>query len=90
MNTKTQQIKCMAKGCNIIIEITLKRVWYLENNKRVYYWAKKNELSFCNDHTQQFNKALQEMKEVQTKESINKDLKETIQNNVDKGMKKYD
>ncbi len=38
------KIKCMAKGCNIKIEIELKRTWYLnENNKRIYTYARENK-----------------------------------------------
>ncbi|WP_339046182.1 hypothetical protein [Spiroplasma endosymbiont of Colias croceus] len=88
-------IKCMAKNCNIKIEIELKKTWYLnDNNKRIYTYARENKLSFCNFHTIQFNNALNEMKENISKENISKEniqkiLKENINNKVNKELNKY-
>ncbi|WP_342254630.1 hypothetical protein [Spiroplasma endosymbiont of Zeiraphera isertana] len=83
-------IKCMAKDCQIKIEIELKRTWYLnDNNKRIYTFARKNKLSFCHFHNQQFNNALNEMKENISKQEIEKILKENINNKVKKSLNKY-
>lgn len=83
-------IKCMAKDCNIKIEIELKRTWYLnENKKRIYTYARENELSFCIFHKKQFNNALNEMKESISKENIEKILKENIKNKVNIQLNKY-
>ncbi|WP_339046112.1 hypothetical protein [Spiroplasma endosymbiont of Colias croceus] len=83
-------IKCMAKNCNIKIEIELKRTWYLnDNNKRIYTYARENKLSFCSKHNQEFTNALNEMKENISKENIENILKENINNNVNKQLNKY-
>ncbi|WJG69622.1 hypothetical protein [Spiroplasma ixodetis] len=83
-------IKCMAKDCNIKIEIELKRTWYLnDNNKRIYTYGRENKLSFCSFHTKQFNNALTEMKENISKENIENILKENINNKVNNELNKY-
>ncbi|WP_425380756.1 hypothetical protein [Spiroplasma endosymbiont of Polydrusus pterygomalis] len=89
MKTKFVKIKCMAKNCDIKIEIKLKRTWYLENNKRVYTYIRDNLLSFCNFHTEEFKNALAEMKIKIHKDIINKQLKEEINNQVNKELNKY-
>lgn len=89
MKTKFIKIKCMAKNCDIKIEIKLKRTWYVENNKRVYTYNRDNELSFCQKHTEQFNIALQEMKIKIHKDIINKQLKEEINKQLKEELNKY-
>lgn len=81
-------IKCMAKNCNIKIDIELKRTWYLDNNnKKIYTYGRENQLSFCLKHTEKFNNALNEMKQELSKQKIEKILKNNIKDNINNSLK---